>query len=208
MVVFVEPVRTSRTFEAAIENLLEESSAPGCTWTTGLDGALAGQLGISKPTSCQALRSSSAAVCCGSGGKGGGIFMGLTMSSRWTRSRTTQVGPRTRSTSCAGAGPRGSGHRHGRARRHGRGLCRDRAQPTSSCVETSATDPGDGRERHVPPRGDPRLSLEDAAERDAKLESELAAIRDTYQGGQENDRETLEIHERQVEAMRRRDMKV
>ena len=31
------------------------------------------------------------------------------------------------------------------------------------------------------------------------LESELAAIRDTYQGGQENDRETLEIHERQVE---------
>jgi DNA-binding GntR family transcriptional regulator len=39
------------------------------------------------------------------------------------------------------------------------------------------------------------------------LESELAAIRDTYQGGQENDRETLEIHERQVEAMRRRDMK-
>ena len=40
------------------------------------------------------------------------------------------------------------------------------------------------------------------------LESEPAAIRDTYQGGQENDRETLEIHERQVEAMRRRDMKV
>ena len=39
------------------------------------------------------------------------------------------------------------------------------------------------------------------------LEGELAAIRDTYQGGQENDRETLEIHERQVEAMRRRDMK-
>jgi DNA-binding FadR family transcriptional regulator len=38
------------------------------------------------------------------------------------------------------------------------------------------------------------------------LEGELAAIRDTYQGGQENDRETLEIHERQVEAMRRRDM--
>ena len=40
----------------------------------------------------------------------------------------------------------------------------------------------------------------------AHYEGELAAIRDTYQGGQENDRETLEIHERQVEAMRRRDM--
>jgi DNA-binding GntR family transcriptional regulator len=39
------------------------------------------------------------------------------------------------------------------------------------------------------------------------LEGELAAIRDTYQGGRENDEETLEIHERQVEAMRRRDMK-
>ena len=40
------------------------------------------------------------------------------------------------------------------------------------------------------------------------LESEPAPIRDTYQGGQENDEETLEIHERQVEAMRRRDMSV
>ncbi len=38
------------------------------------------------------------------------------------------------------------------------------------------------------------------------FEAELAPIRDSYQGGRENDEETLAIHERQVDAMRRQDM--
>ena len=39
------------------------------------------------------------------------------------------------------------------------------------------------------------------------IESDLAPIRDSYQGGAENDRETLDIHQRQVAAMRSGDMK-
>jgi DNA-binding GntR family transcriptional regulator len=33
----------------------------------------------------------------------------------------------------------------------------------------------------------------------------LAPIRDAYQGGAERDRQTLDIHERQLDALRRRD---
>jgi hypothetical protein len=39
------------------------------------------------------------------------------------------------------------------------------------------------------------------------IESDLAPIRDSYQGGIENDRETLELHERQVAAMRSGNLK-
>ena len=56
--VFVEPVRTSRTFEAAIENLLEgiERSRLRLDDRLPTEEQLAGQLGISKPTLRQALR--------------------------------------------------------------------------------------------------------------------------------------------------------
>jgi hypothetical protein len=40
-----------------------------------------------------------------------------------------------------------------------------------------------------------------------QLESELAPIRDTYVGGRAQDEEALEIHERQLEAMRSRDLR-
>jgi GntR family transcriptional repressor for pyruvate dehydrogenase complex len=76
--VFVEPVRTSRTFEAAIENILEgiERAHLGQDDRLPTEQDLAGQLGISKPTLRQALR-----VLERSGllvvrrGKVGGIFM-------------------------------------------------------------------------------------------------------------------------------------
>ena len=75
---FVEPVRTSRTFEAAIENLLEGIERAHLRTDDRLptEEQLAAQLGISKPTLRQALR-----VLERSGllrvrpGKGGGIFM-------------------------------------------------------------------------------------------------------------------------------------
>ena len=38
------------------------------------------------------------------------------------------------------------------------------------------------------------------------FETGLAPIRDSYQGGRQKDEETLAIHERQVDAMRRRDL--
>ena len=58
MIVFVEPVRTSRTFEAAIENLLEgiERATLHLDDRLPTEEQLAGQLGISKPTLRQALR--------------------------------------------------------------------------------------------------------------------------------------------------------
>jgi GntR family transcriptional regulator, transcriptional repressor for pyruvate dehydrogenase complex len=78
VVVFVEPVRTTRTFEAAIENLLEGIEGARLRLDDRLptEERLAGQLGISKPTLRQALR-----VLERSGllrvraGKGGGIFI-------------------------------------------------------------------------------------------------------------------------------------
>ena len=55
---FVEPVRTSRTFEAAIENLLEGIERAHLRTDDRLptEEQLAAQLGISKPTLRQALR--------------------------------------------------------------------------------------------------------------------------------------------------------
>jgi hypothetical protein len=38
------------------------------------------------------------------------------------------------------------------------------------------------------------------------LESGLAPIRDTYEGGRENDEQALAIHERQLDVTRRRDL--
>src|SRR6187397_3301179 len=54
----VEPVRTARTFEAAIEHLTEAIEHAGLRTGERLpnEGALAEQLGISKPTLRQALR--------------------------------------------------------------------------------------------------------------------------------------------------------
>jgi GntR family transcriptional repressor for pyruvate dehydrogenase complex len=74
----VEPVRTTRTFEAAIEHLTEAIERAGLRTGERLpsEGALAEQLGISKPTLRQALR-----VLELSGlvqvrrGKAGGIFV-------------------------------------------------------------------------------------------------------------------------------------
>ena len=74
----VEPVRTARTFEAAIEHLTEAIEHAGLRTGERLpnEGALAEQLGISKPTLRQALR-----VLELSGlvevrrGKSGGIFV-------------------------------------------------------------------------------------------------------------------------------------
>ena len=76
----VEPVRATRTFEAAIEHLIEAVERAGLQTGERLpnEGVLAAQLGISKPTLRQALR-----VLELSGlvhvrrGKTGGIFVAL-----------------------------------------------------------------------------------------------------------------------------------
>ena len=167
-VVFVEPVRTSRTFEAAIENLLEGIERAGCTWTTACRRRSSWPASsISKPTLRQALRVlERSGLLRVTAGKGGGIFMASDVVPVDAITHNAPSRPRTRSTSCAGGGSRGSGHRHGRARRHGRGLCRDRAHqraPASKHRRPPAMGANAMFHRAVI-----RACHSDAAERDAK----------------------------------------
>ena len=206
MVVFVEPVRINRTFEAAIENLLEGIERARLDGRPLADGGAAGRPARSRsrlqPGAARLERSGLLRA-----GRQGGIFKGL-MSSWWTRSRTTRMvgedavdvlrGRRSRELVTVMAA-------HAATDEDFAGIER-----TNEPLRRNIGDhPGDGRERHVPPRGDPRACHRRRCRaRCETSRAKPAAIRDTYQGGQENDRETLEIHERQVEAMRRRDMTV
>jgi GntR family transcriptional repressor for pyruvate dehydrogenase complex len=75
---FVEPIRATRTFESAIEHVVEGIERarlrPGDRLPS--EGELAGQLGISKPTLRQALRIlERAGLLAVRPGKGGGIFL-------------------------------------------------------------------------------------------------------------------------------------
>jgi GntR family transcriptional regulator, transcriptional repressor for pyruvate dehydrogenase complex len=210
-VVFVEPVRTSRTFEAAIENLLEgiERARLHLDDRLPTEEQLAGQLGISKPTLRQALR-----VLERSGllrvraGKGGGIFI------------ASEVVPVDAITHNAAVEAEDAVDVL-----RGRRVLEGAVTVMAAHAATEEDYAGIERTNELLRRniGDrPRVMGANAMFHRAvirachsksmqsamrNLEGELAAIRDTYQGGRENDEETLEIHERQVEAMRRRDMK-
>jgi GntR family transcriptional repressor for pyruvate dehydrogenase complex len=209
--VFVEPVQTSRTFEAAIESLLEGIERAGLHLDDRLptEEQLAGQLGISKPTLRQALR-----VLERSGllrvraGKGGGIFIASEVVPVDAISHNVAVEAEDAVDVLRG-------------RRILEGAV------TIMASRTATEDDYAGIERTIEllrrSIGDrPRVmganamfhravirashnkSLQGAMR---NMEAGLAPIRDTYQGGQENDEVTLAIHRRQVEAMRSRDAK-
>jgi GntR family transcriptional regulator, transcriptional repressor for pyruvate dehydrogenase complex len=210
-VVFVEPVKTSRTFEAAIENLLEgiERSHLHLDDRLPTEEKLAGQLGISKPTLRQALR-----VLERSGllrvraGKGGGIFMASDVIPVDAISHNVAVEAEDAVDIL-----------------RGRRVLEGAVTVTAAQAATDEDYAGIERTNDLLRRsiGDrPRVMGANAMFHRAvirashnrtlqsamrNLEAELAPIRDTYQGGRENDEETLAIHERQVEAMRRREMK-
>ena len=209
--VFVEPVRTSRTFEAAIENLLEgiERARLHLDDRLPTEEQLAGQLGISKPTLRQALR-----VLERSGllrvraGKGGGIFIASEVVPVDAISQNVAVEAEDAVDVL-------------RARR----VLEGAVTVMAAYAATEEDFAGIERTNELLRRniGDrPRVMGANAMFHRAvirachskalqgamrNLEGDLAAIRDTYQGGRENDEETLEIHERQVDAMRGRDMK-
>ena len=207
----VEPVRTSRTFEAAIENLLEgiERSRLRLDDRLPTEEQLAGQLGISKPTLRQALR-----VLERSGllrvraGKGGGIFMASEVIPVDAISQNVAVEAEEAVDVL-----------------HGRRVLEGAVTVMATRAATEEDYAGIERTNDLLRRniGDrPRVMGANAMFHRAvirashnktlqsamrNLEADLAPIRDSYQGGRENDEETLAIHERQVEAMRRGDLK-
>ena len=208
---FVEPVRTSRTFEAAIENLLEgiERSRLHLDDRLPTEEQLAGQLGISKPTLRQALR-----VLERSGllrvraGKGGGIFMASDVipvdaishnvaveaedAVDILRGRRVLEGAVTVAAAQAATDEDYAGiERTNELLRRNIGD-RPRVMGANAMFHRAVI------------RASHNKTLQSAMR---NLETKLAPIRDTYQGGRENDEETLAIHERQVEAMRSREMK-
>jgi GntR family transcriptional regulator, transcriptional repressor for pyruvate dehydrogenase complex len=211
VVVFVEPVRTSRTFEAAIENLLEGIERARLRQDDRLptEEQLAGQLGISKPTLRQALR-----VLERSGllrvraGKGGGIFMASEVVPVDAISHNVAVEAEDAVDVL-------------RARR----VLEGAVTVMASRAATEEDYAGIERTNELMRRsiGDrPRVMGANAMFHRAVIrachnktlqsamrnfEAEFAPIRDTYQGGRENDEEALAVHERQVDAMRRQDLK-
>ncbi|HEU4450868.1 MAG TPA: FCD domain-containing protein [Gaiellaceae bacterium] len=211
LAVFVEPVRTSRTFEAVIENLLEGIERARLRTDDRLpnEQELAGQLGISKPTLRQALR-----VLERSGllrvraGKGGGIFMAAEVIPVDAISQNVAVEEEEAVDVLLG-----------------RRLLEGSATVLAALRGTEEDFAGIERTVDLMRRnlGDrPRVMGANAMFHRAVVrashnktlqsamrhtESELAPIRDSYVGGREQDERTVEVHERQLEAMRERDLR-
>jgi GntR family transcriptional repressor for pyruvate dehydrogenase complex len=211
IVVFVEPVRTSRTFEAAIENLLEgiERSRLRLDDRLPTEEQLAGQLGISKPTLRQALR-----VLERSGllrvraGKGGGIFMASEVIPVDAISHNVAV-----EAEDAVDVLRGRRVLEGAVTVLAAGAATEEdyagIERTNDLLRRNIGDRprvmgANAMFHRAVIRASHNRTLQGAMR---NFETELAPIRDSYQGGRENDEETLAIHERQVEAMRRGDLK-
>jgi GntR family transcriptional repressor for pyruvate dehydrogenase complex len=205
----VEPVRTARTFEAAIEHLTEGIEQAGLRTGDRLpnEGALAEQLGISKPTLRQALR-----VLELSGlvevrrGKSGGIFVATDLVPSVAIFTAVKVEEEAAIDVL-------------RARRVlERAVAQEamRVATAADLVELERT--VDLLERHLGER--PSVMRADAMFHRALVRScrnetiqaamrgvgrGLAPIRDAYSGGVASDRQTLDVHRRQLAAMRRGD---
>lgn len=202
----VEPIRTTKTFEAAIRNIVEGVERSGLTTGDRLpnETELAAQLGISRPTLRQALRVlQHAGLLQVRAGKGGGIFV------------TSEVIP-------AGAISRSVALEEEaavdilRARRVLEGSITFVSMQFGTPQDFTAI------ERTV------ELLGENIGDRSAVMEVDamfhravirachnqalqsamgevgalMAPIRDTYKGGRSDDQLTLDIHKRQLAAMR------
>ena len=206
----VEPIRATRTFEAAIEHLTEAIERSGLRAGDRLPGEyeLAGRLGISRPTLRQAIRVLElSGVVDVRRGKNGGIFL------------ATELIP-TVAVSSAVALEESAATEALRARR-----VLEAAVTKEAALRADDDDYAQlGRaiellrghlgERPLVMRADALFhralvrachnrQLESAMRGIAKS---LAPIRDAYSGGIARDRQTLDVHERQLDAMRRRDL--
>lgn len=208
---FVEPVRTSRTFEAAIENLLEGIERARLRTDDRLptEEQLATQLGISKPTLRQALR-----VLERSGllrvrpGKGGGIFMDAEVVP--VDAITSNIAFEAEDAVDVLLGRRVlEGATTIIAALHATEEDIAGIQRTIDLMKRNLGDRprvmgANAMYHRAVVRASHNRTLESAMR---KLESELAPIRDTYVGGKEEDEKAVEIHQRQLDAMRERDLR-
>ena len=189
---FVEPVRTSRTFEAAIENLLEGIERARLRLDDRLptEEQLAGQLGISKPTLRQALR-----VLERSGllrvraGKGGGIFIASDVIPVDAISQNVEVEAEDAVDVLRGRrvleGAVTVMAAHAATEEDYAGIERTNELLRRNIGDRPRVMGANAMFHRAVIRACHTQTLQSAMR---NLESELAAIRDTYQGGQENDR--------------------
>ncbi|MDH4175974.1 MAG: FCD domain-containing protein [Thermoleophilia bacterium] len=205
----VEPIRATRTFEAATEHLTEAIERAGLRHGDRLpsEAALAAALGISKPTLRQALRVlEMSGLLAVRRGKGGGIVVTSDLVPAFAISSQVAVEESAAVDAL-------------RARR-----VLERAVVLEA-VETSTADDYaelehtvDLLERHLGERSS--VMRADAmfhralvrACHNATVQAAmrgvargLAPLRDAYSGGLATDRATLDVHRRQLDAMRRRD---
>lgn len=205
----IEPIRATRTFEAAIEHLTEAVERAGLRTGDRLpnESMLAAQLGISKPTLRQALR-----VLELSGlvdvrrGKTGGIFVATDLVPAVALFSAVKLEERSAIESL-------------RARRVLEPAVVHEAARRATAADFDAIERTiELLERHLGER--PSVMRADAMFHRALVRSchnetiqaamqgvahGLAPIRDAYSGGMPTDRHTLDVHRRQLEAMRRHD---
>jgi GntR family transcriptional repressor for pyruvate dehydrogenase complex len=205
----IEPIRATRTFEAAIEHLTEAVERAGLRTGDRLPNEtdLAAQLGISKPTLRQALR-----VLELSGlvdvrrGKTGGIFVATDLVPAVALYSAVKLEERSAIDVL-------------RARRVLERAVAHEATRSATRADFAAIERTiDLLERHLGER--PSVMRADAMFHRALVRSchnetiqaamqgvarGLAPIRDAYSGGMTTDRQTLDVHRRQLGAMRSRD---
>jgi GntR family transcriptional repressor for pyruvate dehydrogenase complex len=205
----IQPVRATRTFEAAIEHLTEAVERAGLRTGDRLpnEGALAEQLGISKPTLRQALR-----VLELSGlvevrrGKAGGIFV------------VTDLVPAVAIFTAVKVEEAAAVDVLRARRVLERAVVYEAMQAATAADLLELERTVDLLERHLGER--PSVMRADAMFHRALVRScrnetiqttmrgvarGLAPIRDAYSGGIGRDKQTLDVHRRQLDAMRRRD---
>jgi GntR family transcriptional repressor for pyruvate dehydrogenase complex len=205
----IEPVRTTRTFEAVIEHLAEaiERAHLGPGDRLPGEGELAAGLGISIPTLRQALRVlEHAGVLQVRRGKGGGILL------------VSELAPAP-AVAGAVALEEDAVAATLRARRVLEGAVAVEASERATPQDYTALERAiELLERHLGDRdavmrADAMFhrALVRACHNDQIQEAmrglgrAIAPIRDAYSGGLETDRRTLDVHRRQLDAMQRRD---
>ncbi len=205
----VEPIRATRTFEAAIEHVTEAIERAHLRRGDRLpsEADLASALGISKPTLRQALRVLElSGLVSVRRGKGGGIVVASDLVPAVALSSAVAV----EESSVVDA-------------LHARRVL-ERAIALEALVRATDADLAelertiDLLERHLGER--PSVMRADAMFHRAMVRAchnatiqaamtvlgrALAPIRDAYSGGVERDRATLDVHRRQLDALRRRD---
>jgi GntR family transcriptional repressor for pyruvate dehydrogenase complex len=206
---FAQPIRTSRTFEAAITNILEAIERARMRLGDRLpsEDDLAAQLGISRPTLRQALRVlEQAGLLEIRAGKGGGIFMASDLVPSEAISRTVELeedavidvlrGRRILEAAVTALAARTAGDDDFDEIERTIGLMGDHLGDRALVMQA------DGMFHRAVVRACHNATLQGAM---AAVASDLAPIRDAYQGGKEADQVTLDIHSRQLHAMRKGD---